>query len=109
MAYPRVRDGHHIRMATPPWKRKNPRPRAASPSKMTADQIARARVRAARAGRRYPNLVDNMAIIAADKAPSAIAADKPPAIGSPPPAMTAGNRVIAATRPPRTRPRRKTR
>jgi hypothetical protein len=34
---------------------------------MTAEQKERARKRAARAGRRYPNLVDNMAIIAADK------------------------------------------
>jgi hypothetical protein len=53
-------------MATPPpWKRK--KPREAAPQKMTADQIARARARAAAAGRRYPNLVDNMAILAADK------------------------------------------
>ena len=42
----------------PPWKRRRPaKPRA----KLTAAAIAWARARAARAGRRYPNLVDNMA------------------------------------------------
>ncbi|MBP6629861.1 MAG: hypothetical protein KA297_10560 [Kofleriaceae bacterium] len=34
---------------------------------MTPDQVARARARAEAAGRRYPNLVDNMAILAEDK------------------------------------------
>lgn len=43
---------------TPPWKRKRP---AASPhTKLSDADKARARRRAARAGRRYPNLVDNM-------------------------------------------------
>ena len=42
----------------PPWKR----PRPAKPrTKLSAAAIAWARARAARAGRRYPNLVDNMA------------------------------------------------
>ena len=43
---------------TPPWKRKNPKTKPAT--KMTAEQIAAARAAAQRAGRRYPNLIDNM-------------------------------------------------
>jgi hypothetical protein len=41
----------------PPWKRKNPRQRSV---KLTPEQKAFARASAQRAGRRYPNLVDNM-------------------------------------------------
>jgi hypothetical protein len=41
----------------PPWKRKRP-PGKRQP--LTTVQIAAARERAAQAGRRYPNLVDNM-------------------------------------------------
>jgi hypothetical protein len=41
----------------PPWKRKNPRKRS---GKLTPEQKAFARASAQRAGRRYPNLVDNM-------------------------------------------------
>ena len=43
----------------PPWKRKNPK-EASTP--LTARQRAEARARARAAGRRYPNLVDNMAV-----------------------------------------------
>ena len=39
------------------------------PERMTPAQVARARDRAAAAGRRYPNLVDNMAILREDKHP----------------------------------------
>ena len=50
----------------PPWRR---RPRGKGIGhRMTRDQIERARERAAAAGRRYPNLVDNMAILRADRA-----------------------------------------
>lgn len=42
---------------TPPWKRKNPKK---SSTKLTEAQKARARAAARRAGRRYPNLIDNM-------------------------------------------------
>ena len=42
---------------TPPWKKKNPRK---SRTKLSPAQIAMARDRAARAGRPYPNLIDNM-------------------------------------------------
>lgn len=42
---------------TPPWKKKRP---AGPKKKLSAANIARARARAKRAGRRYPNLVDNM-------------------------------------------------
>ena len=41
----------------PPWKRKSP-PGKSRP--MSAMQVDAARERAAQAGRRYPNLVDNM-------------------------------------------------
>ena len=41
----------------PPWKRKSP-PGKSRP--MTTMQVDAARERAAQAGRRYPNLVDNM-------------------------------------------------
>jgi hypothetical protein len=47
-----------MKKTTPPWKKKAP---AKSKSgKLTAGQKAAAKARAARAGRRYPNLVDNM-------------------------------------------------
>jgi hypothetical protein len=49
---------------TPPWRRPRPnQPR----TELTPAQIARARERAAAAGRRYPNLVDNMAVLAEDR------------------------------------------
>lgn len=41
----------------PPWKRKAP-PGKSRP--LSTQQIEAARMRAAQAGRRYPNLVDNM-------------------------------------------------
>ena len=43
---------------TPPWKRRTPK---TGPSlKLTDAEKAQARARAAEAGRRYPNLIDNM-------------------------------------------------
>lgn len=50
---------------TPPWKK--PRPKSTKKTKMTEDQIAQARERANQAGRRYPNLIDNMAILKESK------------------------------------------
>ena len=48
-------------MARAPWKRANPRKRAGKASKhLTPAQKSAAKARARRAGRRYPNLVDNM-------------------------------------------------
>lgn len=47
-------------MPTPPWKQKAPAERGAKTT-LTPESIAWARARARRAGRRYPNLVDNMA------------------------------------------------
>jgi hypothetical protein len=44
-----------------PWQRSNPRQKAARKT-LTPAQKARAGRRAAAAGRRYPNLVDNMAV-----------------------------------------------
>jgi len=41
----------------PPWKRKAPPGKS---RRLSAQQIEAARMRAAQAGRRYPNLVDNM-------------------------------------------------
>ena len=44
-----------------PWKRSNPRKRAGKKSKhLTPAQKSTAKARARRAGRPYPNLVDNM-------------------------------------------------
>jgi hypothetical protein len=44
-----------------PWQRPNPKRRGRTPSKkLSARARAIARARAAAAGRRYPNLVDNM-------------------------------------------------
>lgn len=44
---------------TPPWKK--PRPgKTTGRRKLSPAQVAAARARAAAAGRRYPNLVDNM-------------------------------------------------
>jgi hypothetical protein len=43
---------------TPPWKRKSPTRAKSAP--LTEIQKAAARKRAESAGRRYPNLVDNM-------------------------------------------------
>jgi len=48
-----------------PWKRSNPRKRAGKASKhLTPAQKSVAKTRARRAGRRYPNLVDNMRMAA---------------------------------------------
>lgn len=47
---------------TPPWKKKKKKA-GKSKKKMTEAQIAEARRRAAEAGRPYPNLVDNMAVL----------------------------------------------
>lgn len=41
----------------PPWKRARP---PGKPARLTTHQIEAARERASAAGRRYPNLVDNM-------------------------------------------------
>lgn len=53
---------------TPPWKKKAPaRAKGATgakgAAKLSEAEKRRARARAERAGRRYPNLVDNMAVI----------------------------------------------
>jgi hypothetical protein len=48
------------RAKAPPWKRRNPRQRRGTSHHLTAAQKDAARKRAARAGRRYPNLIDNM-------------------------------------------------
>jgi len=42
-----------------PWK--NPRPKTAGRSVLTPANLAWAKARAKAAGRRYPNLIDNMA------------------------------------------------
>lgn len=44
---------------TPPWKRPRP-PSAKRPVALTPAQKAAAKSRAEAAGRRYPNLIDNM-------------------------------------------------
>lgn len=47
-------------MPTPPWKQKKPAGDAGK-FKLTPESIEWAKARAKAAGRRYPNLVDNMA------------------------------------------------
>ncbi|VXB62537.1 conserved hypothetical protein [Luteimonas sp. 9C] len=66
-------DRSHPKPKTKPWTRPNPKPRAARGT-LTDAQKDRARQRADEAGRRYPNLVDNMWAskhIAADGTPKA--------------------------------------
>jgi hypothetical protein len=54
--------------AKPPWKRSNPRKRAGKASKhLTPVAKAAAKASARRAGRKYPNLVDNMRMAAKAK------------------------------------------
>lgn len=45
----------------PPWRK--PRPKGAAGAKLSPASIAWAKARARAAGRRYPNLVDNMAAL----------------------------------------------
>ncbi|QAU46106.1 hypothetical protein XH91_12515 [Bradyrhizobium guangzhouense] len=53
------------RLPRAPWKRPNPRKRAGKTSKhLTSAQKSAAKASARRAGRRYPNLVDNMRMAA---------------------------------------------
>ena len=62
--------------ARAPWKRSNPRKRAGKKSKhLTSAQKSTAKARARRAGRPYPNLVDNMRM--ASKAKKKKTAKKP--------------------------------
>jgi hypothetical protein len=54
--------------ARSPWTRPNPRKRAGKKSKhLSSGQKSAAKARAKRAGRRYPNLVDNMRMAASKK------------------------------------------
>jgi len=46
---------------TKPWNKSNPKPKNKR-TKMTPAQVKAARARAKKAGRPYPNLVDNMAV-----------------------------------------------
>jgi hypothetical protein len=46
-------------MTTPPWKR--PTPKSSAGTKLTPANLAWAKAAAKKAGRRYPNLIDNMA------------------------------------------------
>ncbi|MFZ4540332.1 MAG: hypothetical protein ACOYNL_00800 [Rickettsiales bacterium] len=53
-------------MTKAPWKK--PAQKGVGNIKMTEEQKAQARARAEKAGRRYPNLVDNMAVLKEAKA-----------------------------------------
>lgn len=44
----------------PPWKKANPKAKAGTSRKLSPRQKTSARASAKKAGRRYPNLVDNM-------------------------------------------------
>ena len=52
----------------PPWKQKNPKKRS---RRLSPEQKSEARARARAAGRKYPNLVDNMAVARQRKRPKA--------------------------------------
>jgi hypothetical protein len=45
-----------------PWRKKNPKAKSKTSRKLSPAQKAEAKARAAKAGRPYPNLVDNMAV-----------------------------------------------
>jgi hypothetical protein len=78
------------RASRAPWKRANPRKRAGKKSRhLTSAQKSTAKARARRAGRPYPNLVDNMRM--ASKASKKKAAKKRPA------KKTAGKRAAKKT------------
>jgi hypothetical protein len=52
----------------PPWEQGNPRKKAGRPAKkLSAAEKAQAKKRAQQAGRKYPNLVDNMRVAAKAK------------------------------------------
>ncbi|RUP00530.1 hypothetical protein [Hyphomicrobium sp.] len=51
-----------------PWDKKNPRAKAGKSRHLTASQKARAKKTAKKAGRPYPNLVDNMRVAKKSKA-----------------------------------------
>jgi hypothetical protein len=56
------------KQARAPWKRSNPRKRAGKASRhLSPNEKSAAKARAKRAGRRYPNLVDNMRMAAKKK------------------------------------------
>jgi hypothetical protein len=46
-------------MPTPPWKK--PTPKTGGKTKLSPESLAWAKATAKKAGRRYPNLIDNMA------------------------------------------------
>jgi hypothetical protein len=51
----------------PPWKRANPKARTGKSAQLTPGEKTDARKRAKKAGRRYPNLVDNMRVASKKK------------------------------------------
>ena len=53
-----VRERMAAKKKTPPWEKKTPKKR--SRSKLTTSQKTSAKGAAKKAGRRYPNLIDNM-------------------------------------------------
>lgn len=46
----------------PPWRKRNPKAKTKAARKLTPAQKSEAKSRAMKAGRPYPNLVDNMAV-----------------------------------------------
>ena len=51
----------------PPWKKSNPKKKAGSSRRLSPAQKAAAKKAARKAGRAYPNLVDNMRVAAGHK------------------------------------------
>ena len=83
---------------TPPWKRKNPN---RTPTKLTEASKQLARARARRAGRTYPNLVDNMYAAKRQAAAGQKTAAKKPRAATTGAAKRRAVKKTAATKPPR--------
>jgi hypothetical protein len=63
-------DREDVMVRKPPWKKANPRKKAGNATKkLSPAEKDVARKSARKAGRRYPNLVDNMRVARARKAP----------------------------------------
>jgi len=51
-----------LKSKRPPWKRADPKAKAGKSTRLASAEKAEARKSAKKAGRRYPNLVDNMRV-----------------------------------------------
>jgi hypothetical protein len=93
-----------------PWQRPNPRKRAGKATKhLTPAEKSAAKARAARAGRSYPNLVDNMAVAAKQGAKTKTGGRKRKASKKTASKKTAKSSTARSTSKPTARKRRRAR